>query len=433
MKGCTDDVTLTSFDVLAWSMEQTCQALEIAKPLRAMHGLEYLRQQKIITQYLPSDLSSNKLTRDKAQVKRFWKEIQEDESRSLELLYGVHDENIGILKRLLDRKSENPVMQHLIAEYDSMNKAVIEDCNVDNEQERELAHEVERQTHVERPQPAPPLQHAIDEKMRQYINTGSRSDLRLCLIRPAFKALEETSAAQTMKQQNIDPSVFNLFVSKDFWLTVQLPQSSSYDQYMRPVNWILRSTQHTDLLIISPFEVNELLPQIKESKTVRLHTFAPRINKAMVSFGDLQFYVPNASPSDVTLPLSTARTLNLFAGSLYLDSEVEYKSLRANLGVISRCGHSGSVPVQSDGFVEPEHRRKLKWPYCHFTKSPIPFFKEVFALRKNGQGFGHTHMGHLLGGKELRADAFDDLKEEEEGDEIDGHVTSEQNNALVLR
>jgi hypothetical protein len=69
MKGCTDDVTLTSFDVLAWSMEQTCQALEIAKPLRAMHGLEYLRQQKIITQYLPSDLSSNKLTRDKAQVK----------------------------------------------------------------------------------------------------------------------------------------------------------------------------------------------------------------------------------------------------------------------------------------------------------------------------------------------------------------------------
>jgi hypothetical protein len=433
MKGCTDDVTLTSFDVLAWSMEQTCQALEIAKPLRAMHGLEYLRQQKVIAQELPSSVPSARLTSNTAKVQRFWKGIQEDESRSLELLYGVRDGNVGILQRLLDRKSDNPMMQHLVAEYDSMNKAVIEDCNVDNEQERELAHEVERQTRVERPRPASPLQHAIDEGMRQYINTGSLSDLQRCLVMSAFRALEKTSAAQTMKQQKIDPAVFNLFVSKDFWVTVQLPQSSPYDQYMRPVNWILSSAQHSKLLIISPFEVNELLPQIKQSKAVRLHTFSPRVNKAMVSFNDLQFYIPNAGPSDVAFDISSARPLGLFAGSLYLDSKAEYEALRARLGVISRDHHLENVPVQSDGFVKPEHRKKIVWPGpCPFPMSPIPFLKEFFALRRNGQGFGHTHMGYLLGGKELRADAFDDLKEEEEN-EVNGHVTGEQNTALVLR
>jgi hypothetical protein len=164
-------------------MEQTCQALEIAKPLRAMHGLEYLRQQKVIAEHLPSDSSSDRLTRNEARVHRFRKAIQEDESRSLGFLYGVHDDNSGILQRLLDRKSDDPVMQHLTTEYNSINKAVIEACDVDNEQERELAHEVERQTHVERPKPAMRRQHAIDEPMRQYIDTGDLSDLRRCKLR----------------------------------------------------------------------------------------------------------------------------------------------------------------------------------------------------------------------------------------------------------
>jgi hypothetical protein len=394
-------------------MEQTCQALEIAKPLRAMHGLEYLRQQKVIAEHLPSDSSSDRLTRNEARVHRFRKAIQEDESRSLGFLYGVHDDNSGILQRLLDRKSDDPVMQHLTTEYNSINKAVIEACDVDNEQERELAHEVERQTHVERPKPAMRRQHAIDEPMRQYIDTGDLSDLRRCKLRGAFRVLEDTSAAEVMKQQKINPGIFNVGVSMDFWLTAQLPSSSSYDQYMRPVNWIVRSTKHNSLVVISPFEANELLPQIKKSETVCLHTFAPRTNKAMISFGDLQFYTPNAGPSDVPVDSSVVGPLNLFAGSLYLDSEAEFEALRSNLGMISRQ-HQKNVPVQSDGFVELEHRQKIGWPRsCPFTTSPMAFFKEVITLRRNGQGFGHTHMGHLLSGRELRADAFDDLKEVE--------------------
>lgn len=414
MKNCDDHTTISSFDVLAWCIDQTCQALETAKPLRAMQGLEYLRQQKVLSEYLPSSLSSTYVTRDEARDQHFWDQIQEDESRSLELLYGVHEEHVGVLQRMLDRGSSNPMMQHLIHEYDSMNKTTIEDCDVDNEQERELSHEIERQVKVELPSPALPRQHALSRGLRQYIDTGNFSDLRECAVKHAFKVMEDTSAAHTLRQQQINPGIFNLFVSQDFWLTVELPETSSRDQYMRPTNWILRSIEHNDLLIISPFEANELLPQIKRSKKIRLHTYAPRVVKAMISFSDLNFYTPNAGPDDAPVLAAVVRALNLFAGSLYLDDKAEYNALRSGLGLITQHPQAEGVPVQSDGFVAPQDREKIGWPgTCHFSKSPVPFFKELFVLRRNGQGFGHTHMGHLLAGKELRADAFDGCKEDE--------------------
>ncbi|KAG9663822.1 hypothetical protein KCU64_g1072, partial [Aureobasidium melanogenum] len=425
LKGCDDQSNLSSYDVLAWSMDQTCQALEAARPLRAMQGLEYSRQQKILSEYLPSDLSSTSLTGDEVRYQQFWGEIQEDESRGLELLYGVHEEHISLLQRLLDRGSSDSMMQHLVTEYDSMNKATIEDCNVDNEQERELSHEIERQVKVELPPPAPPRQHAISEGMHRYIDTGNFSDLATCGVTRAFKAMEDTSAAHTLEQQQIDPGIFNVFVSQDFWQTVKLPQSSSRDQYMRPVNWILRSTEHTYLLIISPFEANELLPQIKRSKKIRLHTYAPRMVKAMISFSDLNFYTPNIGSNDFSFPVAGVRALNLFAGSLYLDSKAEYKALCSGLGLITQHHYAEGVSVQSDGFVAPQDRKKIGC-LCpsYFSKSPVPFLKELFVLRRNGQGFGHTHMGHLLGGKELRADAFDGCTEDgaEEVDDADNET-----------
>ncbi|KAH0338328.1 hypothetical protein KCU81_g7698, partial [Aureobasidium melanogenum] len=422
LKGCDDETNLSSYDVLAWSMNQTCQSLEAAKPLRAMQGLEYSRQQKIISEYLPANLSSTSLAADEVRSRQFWNEIQEDESRSLERLYGVQEEHIGALQRLLDRKSSDPMMQHLVGEYDSMNKAAIEDCDVDNEQERELSHEIERQVKVELPPPAPPRQHAISEGVRRYIDTGNFSDLAMCGVKRAFKAMEDTSAAHTLEQQQIDPGVFNVFVSQDFWHTVELPQSSSRDQYMRPVNWILRSTEHTYLLIISPFEANELLPQIKRSMKIRLHTYAPRMVRAMVSFSDLNFYTPNARSSDLSFPIAGVRALNLFAGSLYLDSKAEYEALCSGLGLITQHHYAEGVSVQSDGFVAPQDRKRIGClGPCYFSKSPLPFLKELFVLRRNGQGFGHTHMGHLLGGRELRADAFDGCTGDgaEEADDTD--------------
>lgn len=52
-------------------------------------------------------------------------------------------------------------MRNLVREYDSANETRLEDCTVDNEQERELAHEIERQRRVERPKAIKACWHTV--------------------------------------------------------------------------------------------------------------------------------------------------------------------------------------------------------------------------------------------------------------------------------
>jgi hypothetical protein len=419
LKGCEDSETLTSFDVLAWCMEQTCQSLEIARPLRAMHGLEHVRQQGILHEFLPATSASNKLISDDDRIQRFWQEIQEDESRSLELLYGVHEERIGSFKRLLDRESTDLTMQHLVMEYDSMNKTRLEDCIVDNEQERELAHEIERQRQVERPKAAKACKPNVSKGLTQYIETGTDGAFCNSAIKHAFTLFTDTSAREIMKKQRVTADAFaELYVSHDYSRTVTLQGESSIDEFLRPVNWVLSSSKHSKLLLISQHEANELMAQIRISPNVRLHTFAPRLNKAMVSFNDMDFYTIGASSGKSACSDVAVRNLNLFAGSLYLEDAAIYDSLRCFLGLVSQSRRVGDSVVNSDGYVNSDARRRAGWPSaCPFNGSPLPFLKEVCSLRRGGKGFAQTHMGHLVEGRALRQDAFDGCKEEGEKSE----------------
>lgn len=57
----------------------------------------------------------------------------------------------------------------------------------------------------------------------------------------------------------------HLRVTHDFSRTVQWPQSSYYDDYLRLVNWVLISKREMKpifLLIISPYEANKLMHEI---------------------------------------------------------------------------------------------------------------------------------------------------------------------------
>jgi hypothetical protein len=414
LKGCEDSEELASFDVLAWCMEQTCQSLEIARPLRAMHGLEHVRQQRVLREYLPITSASSKLISDDKRVRRFWRAIQEDESRSLELLYGVHEERIGAFKRLLDRKSNDLTMQHLVMEYDSMNKTRLEDCTVDNEQERELAHEIERQRQVERPKAAKACNHNVSKGLTHYVQTGTDGAFFNSAIKHAFTIFADTSAREIMRKQQVSTDAFvDLYVSHDYARTVTLQGDSPIDDFLRPVNWVLSSSKHSKLLLISQYEANELIAQVRTSLNVRLHTFAPRLIKAMVSFNDMDFYTIGASSGKSACSLTAVRNLNLFAGSLYLEDEDIYDSLRCFLGLVSQSRRVEDSVVNSDGYVNSDIRRRENWASaCPFNGSPLPFLKEVFSLRRGGKGFAQTHMGHLVEGRALRPDAFHGCKEE---------------------
>ncbi|KAG9762013.1 hypothetical protein KCU73_g2114, partial [Aureobasidium melanogenum] len=432
LKGCETSDTLTSYDVLAWSMDQTCQSLEIARPLRAMHGLEYVRQQKVLHNFLPVATASSKLISDDNRTQRFWDEIQEDESRSLELLYGVHEERIGAFKRLLDRKSKDPTMQHLLAEYESMNKTRLEDCTVDNEQERELAHEIERQRQVERPKAAKACKHNVSKGLDHYIQTGTEGYFSQSAVIHAFTVFADTSAREVMVKQKVKATDFaNLYVSHDYPRTVTFDgKKCAIDDYLRPVNWVLSSSEHDKLLIISQHEADELMVGIRKSTKVRLHTFAPRLNKAMISFNDMDFYTIGTTSGGSSRSDAVVRNLNLFAGSLYLETATIYDSLRCFLGLVSQSRRAGDFVVNSDGYVDLKIREAASWPgTCPFIGSPLPFLKEVCSLRRGGKAFAQTHMGHLFEGRALRQDAFDGCNEEREGSksgaEKDGHASGE--------
>lgn len=414
LKGCEDSSDLTSFDVLAWCMEQTCQSLDTARPLRAMHGLEHVRQQKIMRELLPASSTSTKLMSNYNQIQRFWQEIQEDESRSLELLYGVHEERIGAFKRLLDRDSTETTMQHLVMEYDAMNKTRLEDCTVDNEQERELAHEIQRQRQVERPKAAKACKPDVSKGLVDYIATGTERAFKQSAAKHAFTMFTKTSAWDIMKKQKVSVDAFaDLYVSHDYPRTVTLQGGSPIDDFLRPVNWVLSSTEHKKLLLISQYEANELIFLVRTSPKVRLHTFAPRLNKAMVSFNDMDFYTIGAPSGKSACSDAAVRNLNIFAGSLYLEDAAIYDSLRSFLGLVSQSRRVGSLAVNSDGYVDPEVRQKVGWPSsCPFKGSPLPFLKELYSLRRGGKGFAQTHIGHLVEGRALRQDAFDGCNEE---------------------
>jgi len=95
--------------------------------------------------------------------------------------------------------------------------------------------------------------------------------------------------------------------------------------------------------------------------------------------------------------------LNLFVRQLYLTNYTDYVRICEFLGV----DVEGKLRSQIDGFVLPRNRHgQLRG--SSFTRSPMLFLKDLFGLRRKGQGYDRSPMGKLLSGRILKEDAFVD-------------------------
>jgi hypothetical protein len=178
-------------------------------------------------------------------------------------------------------------------------------------------------------------------------------------------------------------------------------------EFMRPVNWILSSGSGKDsiVVVISPYEANELLPNIRKSNKVRLHIYAPRVTFSMRSFSDLTFYsIPDSVEERWSAPAHIRTELDLFAGQLYFDTTAEYERLCVLLG-LSRA-HPGAERIEVDGFVLPAYRTGKDSP---FARSRIPVLRTLIRLRRKGMGYHGTHLGQILNGKSLSEETLLDL------------------------
>lgn len=259
-------------------------------------------------------------------------------------------------------------------------------ATLQEEQERELSPEIEQERQVEKPAPIQAAKHRVHPDLKKFVTTGILEQGAKAYI-PAFECFRDTSAASEL---NISQFPKDLLVTADFAKTVQLSGVFSLsDSYQRPVHWILTSIKRNGnivkhIIVISPFEADELLPSIKESKDTTLSLYAPRQNLAFRPLDGLDLYNVLMRPEGLVVPQHLAIQLNLFAGQLYVDSFEDYVEVCKFLGLAT----DDSVPYGADGFILDGK--------ATFKNSPVKFLKVLMTkIRRNCEGADKTHMGKI--------------------------------------
>jgi hypothetical protein len=402
-----NEESLDTGDVVRWSLQQTCTTTEAMRPLWVMQGLDHCRRTRASQGLLAGGLSISDAVSNVSRVTCYWEEIQEREALSLSEMYGMRGNTIDPLSNW---DGKDPVSQKLIQVWKGLETAVVQDCSMHEEQEREVAHEIERERQVQRPPPAKPLPHSLHPDVIHFLEHGTLPELREeSSLKSAFVTMRETSACSLL-DLDLNNSSVNVYVTKDFISVVKQHQGLHKDEYLRPVNWVLSSTRAREILILSPYEADRLFSRIENQSLVQLHIYAPRVTSSMISFEDLQFYTVSAALT-VSAPLvsePSLHCLSLFAGSLYFQDYTRFKRLSRFLGITSNLvDDEEDVEVSVDRFVNRAGRNKLGWTIdCPFDRCPIPFLKALTSLRRRGQGYAQSHLGSLIYGRLLVEEDF---------------------------
>ena len=369
--GKSEGDCLDGYDVINWALAQSCLNIERSEPLRIMQGLSYHHRQRIAQQYFADEPEEGEIVENNAAAM-----FIEKEEQSLYDLYAPSSMKSTDEKSLLNISSQdsNPEVQTLLHRWKQIDPDAVDGAKVLEEHEREVAHEVEKETEIQRPPPAKPLRESVDANLKTYVQNGASDTFRL--FQTADKAIVRKSSAGKLAGKFVIWR--DIRVSDGFRFVVEKPASGFNDDYLRPVNWILtskRASRVTELLIISQYEANELMSDIKHpSSEVLLHVYEPRVTRAMSSV-DSSAVLPLslATQNWLSLRRKLRQQLHLFAGQLYLNTYEEYLALR--------------------------------------TESPrtivsLTFLKEWIGIRRRGQNFSQTHIGRIVSGWNLQPEDF---------------------------
>ncbi|KAG2365786.1 hypothetical protein BDR07DRAFT_1398113 [Suillus spraguei] len=381
-KPADEDIQVS--DILVWAMTETCSDIQHRASQWLQHGVDYQSRHSAWSSFLSGNITSTELAHSWLQP----------EAKHLEELYAPALADTSTPQTLLN--------EDLLKRCSSLGLGISPDGHLDEEQEREVVHEIERESEVERPPPVLAATHSIDEDVRCFIRTGTMPDGSRAFT-AVFDTLTTTSAAFSGRQ----PWSRDVFASRDFVTTVLTEEKT--DNYTRPVNWILSSTASGAqvLVIVSPFEVNVLLPDIRASERVHLHAYTPRVIKMMKACDDLRLYITPSIPARWKPDDTLIRQLNVFAGQLYFPHQRAYVKLCRLLGIYTAdLKYQGVFEIQSDGFIKPEHRPRTVDSFNTFQQSPIPMLKALFGIRRKGMGYLPTHIGKLLNARWLTSEDF---------------------------
>jgi hypothetical protein len=381
---------------LKWSISETCANTRRIVPLWATQGERHQHRRAV---FLKSPFTP-------ALVET----LLEPEAQSLEQRYG-HDskhQQGQFLGRAVGQKpgSREKELEEIRAKCIEFEIASFHTVTLQEEQERELSPENEREQEIELPPALLPCRHKVHRDVRRLITKGvlnQSSDT----FRPAFETLCNTTASD-----HFEPTAWpqELLVTTDFMTTVQAEARQDLDSFLRPVHWIISCKNESPVrfVILSPYEVQELLPAIRQYSYVTLHIYSPRLSKTTRTLETLSFCAIPAAPDLWSIPPVVAH-LNLFAGQLYIRSYEDYESLCSFLGLCSNCPDD-NLKVGCDGFIDPASRglsKSASSKTCLFTTSPVDFLRKITSLRRKGQSFTFSHIGRILNGELIAREHFD--------------------------
>ncbi|KAF8541809.1 hypothetical protein BDD12DRAFT_877903 [Trichophaea hybrida] len=385
-------------DVLYWSMEETCANTRKILPIWAKQGIGY--QQRL------------EEWNDIGRGKRFPNGLLEKEAKTLQEHYGFDrsksesvdsyrkfGEKTGDLKRILDTCKEFGVNS-------------FRGAKMLEQQERELAHEVERERENQRPPRLGPVKHHVSDDVERFIATGTLQQTNhrpSTNIVPAFSVLVRTSANEHWPRTAFSRG---LLATSDFCEVVDRGRlkDGTTDDFLRPVNWIVSSTVDRNILVImSSFEVNRLLPDIHKSSKVILHMYSPQVTRSAPSYEMLDLCPIPRLPNPWQPNISLVDQLNIFAGQLYFQNYQAYQRVCGFLGLfLEETTSKNREAIHSDGFVERSDREALGMKYeSPFVRSPVTLLRELIGFRRKGQSYIATHMGHILHGRLLTEEDFE--------------------------
>ena len=387
---------ITSPHVLDWSMRETLAQLRTYASLWVHQGFNFDDRNTSWERYKQDVISATNFT----QV------LKEKESHTLEDLYGrCHADSRNELR------NHSRLKQEIQNRYEEFELSPSHSARMQEEHEREVAQEKEEERQIERPPAAVPQTHVVHRDVRLLVSTGIIPHKSPAII-PALHCLSQTTLGNLVRTKISGEAAFShIKVTNDFAMTIEKTRgkksTSMLDDFLRPVEWILSSKKQPHLVVVlSPFEANQLIDRIRESDCVTLHTYGARTSRMMGSFEDLRsFMVPHRGDLP-PFPCTIINELNLFAGQLYFRSMDAYEETCRVLGLyleelpddLEQYAHA----ISATCFVRGrEAREALGLQEARFLNCPVEFLRKFIGLRRKGQGFLPTHLGQVLHAHQL--------------------------------
>ncbi|KAM4057153.1 putative very large low complexity protein [Hirsutella rhossiliensis] len=380
-------------DILCWSIRETWTDCQQLIGVWAVQGKRYERQRILWGQ----SRDDERLCLSKDLAEKFL----ENEAQTLESRYKpdyVEPPSIAELPG-------DPSNLAQIVERCQKFHVQIQTASLQEQQERELAPELEEESQVQRVVDATPADHRLHPKVREFIENGCLPPSNNGFLW-AFQTLENTTAATHFDVRKFPRQ---LRCTHDFASTVK--EGAPSDAYQRGVQFVLTShkaeRRETIVVLISPYEAEKLYASIQASEHVLLRLYAPRQNQVYAPLNLDLFHIGKA-PSNHPIPRDLMIQLNLFAGQLWFDSYQEYVDVCQYLCLTSGDPADGD-DAAVDGFIEPGRRVRPHRGWTNFAESPVQFLKVLMAkIRYSGNSsIERTHVGKMLNGVILTEDDFE--------------------------